>query len=363
MCFPERNYSIFITSIWNAIPLYIRSQSGVVMSQCRFNSYQFRNGKQAQNRVVVPPMASKTADENGFVTEVSRQHYQRLAEANAGIVFVEYSFIHKSGKGEANQMGADDDQQIQGLADLARIIQSKGSLAGLQLVHVGGKTTTEITGSDLMGPSAIVVPVKDRPLETPVAMTPQQIQQWIQWFVQAAHRVQKAGFDFVELHAAHGYGINQWLSPITNHRQDEYGLNIQGRSRLLFEIVKQIKLELPNLLVSVRLPAQDYSDGGLDVHEMSWVVKQLEGLGVDLIDVSSGIGGWRRQDDRSTEGYLVGDAAVLKQSISLPVIGVGGIETGIFIDQIIREKKVDFAAVGRAILKGPREWAQAHMSC
>lgn len=332
------------------------------MSQCRFNSFHFKNGKQAQNRVVVPPMASKTADENGFVTDLSRQHYQRLAEVKAGIVFVEYSFIHTSGKGEANQMGVNDDRQILGLATLATIIQSKGSLAGLQLVHVGGKTTTEITGSDLMGPSAIVVPVKDRPLETPVAMTKEQIQQWIEWFVQAAHRAHKAGFDFIELHAAHGYGINQWLSPITNQRQDEYGLNIQGRSRLLFDIVKKIKIERPSLLVAVRLPAQDHCDGGLEVHEMSWVVKELENLGVDLIDVSSGIGGWRRQDGRSTEGYLVSDAAVLKQSTSLPVIGVGGIETGQFIDQIICENKVDFAAVGRAILKGPSEWAQAQMS-
>lgn len=332
------------------------------MSQCRFSSYLFKNGKQAKNRIVIPPMASKTADENGFVTDVSRQHYQRLAEARAGIIFVEYSFIHQSGKGEANQLGANSDQHIQGLAELASIIRSAGSLSGLQLVHVGGKTTSKITETELMGPSAIVVPVKDRPLETPVAMTTQQIQQWIEWFVQAAQRAHKAGFDFVELHAAHGYGLNQWLSPITNQRADEYGLNIQGRSRLLFDIVKQIKTELPNLLISVRLPAQDHSEGGLEVHEMSWVVKQLENLGVDLINVSSGIGGWRRQDGRSTEGYLVSDAAVLKQSISLPVIGVGGIETGSFIDQIICQKKVDFAAVGRAILKGPSEWAQAQLS-
>ncbi|MBL7542516.1 MAG: NADH:flavin oxidoreductase [Bdellovibrionaceae bacterium] len=332
------------------------------MSLYRFSQYPFRNGKQAQNRVVVPPMASKTADADGFVTDASRQHYQRLAEANAGIIFVEYSFVHQTGKGEANQMGASNDQQIAGLADLAAIIQKKGSLAGLQLVHAGGKTTTEITGTPLMAPSSIMVPVKDRPLEIPVSMTVEQIQEWVESFVQAAHRADKAGFDFVELHAAHGYGINQWLSPITNQRFDEYGVNIQGRSKLLFDIINRIKLEIPNILVAVRMPAQDHSEGGLEVHEMFWVVKQLENLGVDLIDVSSGIGGWRRQDGRTTEGYLVSDAALLKQSSSLPVIGVGGIETGKFIDEIICQRKVDFAAVGRAILKGPREWALVQMS-
>ena len=319
----------------------------------RYSNYIFNTKKVAQNRVVIPPMASQTADSDGFVTQATIDHYQRLGLAQAGLMFVECSYVHPSGKGEANQLGVESDEKIEGLTSLVQVIHESGSLAGLQLVHVGGKTTTELTGSSLMAPSSIAVPVKGWSPETPIGMTEVDIENWVQWFKAAAIRANQAGFDFIELHAAHGYGLNQWLSPITNQRQDLFGGTFQNRSRLLLNIVKEIKSVLPELLIAVRLPAQDHMVNGLNFNDMSHVVVELQNAGVDLIDVSSGIGGWKRPDGRAGEGYLVDDATKLKSEISIPVIGVGGIETGEFIDDIVKNFKVDFAAVGRAILNDP----------
>ncbi len=328
------------------------------MVHSRFSIFTFKNGKTARNRMVIPPMASQTADSQGNPTQATFEHYRRLGEAQVGIVFVEYSYIHQTGKSESNQLAASQDGQILGLSRIAKIIQAAGSLAGLQIVHAGGKTSSQMTGSEVMGPSAVTVPVKDLYFEPPTPMTDLKINQWIEWFVAAARRADQAGFDFVELHAAHGYGLNQWLSPITNQRDDSFGGDIQGRSRMLLEIVGRIKKSFPGLLVSVRLPAQDNFENGLNISDMTWVVQKLEELGVDLIDVSSGIGGWRRPKNHIGEGYLVSDAAQLKATSRVPIIGVGGIETGKYIDKIVGDKKVDFAAIGRAILKDPSDWAR-----
>lgn len=239
----------------------------------RYSNYIFNTKKVAQNRVVIPPMASQTADSDGFVTQATIDHYQRLGLAQAGLMFVEYSYVHPSGKGEASQLGVDSDEKIEGLTSLVQVIHESGSLAGLQLVHVGGKTTTELTGSALMAPSSIAVPVKGWSPETPIAMTEVDIENWIQWFKAAAVRANQAGFDFIELHAAHGYGLNQWLSPITNQRQDLFGGTIQNRSRLLLNIVKEIKSILPKLLIAVRLPAQDHR--AILNDPISWNFKNL----------------------------------------------------------------------------------------
>ncbi|MGE3682141.1 MAG: NADH:flavin oxidoreductase [Bdellovibrionales bacterium] len=332
------------------------------MSPPRFHTFRFKNGKSARNRVVVPPMASQTADTRGMVTEETLAHYVRLSQANPGILFVEYTFIDPSGKSEPNQLGAATANHVEGLSRLATAIKASGALAGLQLVHAGGKTTSDLAGGPLLGPSPIPVPVKGRESEVPIPMTHQQIEALVESFSAAAARAANAGFDIVELHAAHGYGLNQWLSPLTNQRRDAFGGSLANRSRLLQQIVKRIRHELPNILLAVRLPAQDHVPCGLEVAEMTWVAEQLEQLGVDLIDVSSGIGGWRRPSSRVGEGYLVEDAAVLKTHLSIPVIGVGGIESGNYIDSIIQKEYVDFAAVGRAILNDPSLWRKNHLS-
>ncbi len=327
----------------------------------RLTPLKLTNQITLSNRIVVPPMASGTSDLNGFATQESVNHYTRLGTSQAGLVIVEYSFVHLSGRSEAHQLGINNDEQISGLARLAATIQHSGAVAGIQLTHAGGKTERIFSGGALQSPSGVIVPVKDRTLETPSEMALTEIKDWKDWFISAADRAVKAGFDLVELHAAHGYGLNQWLSPITNKRTDDYGGSIMKNSRIILEIVREIRSQHPGLLLSVRLPGQDFIDGGLTVSDAVLVAQELERTGVNIINISSGIGGWKRPGSRNGEGYLIEEAVMIQSQLSVPVIGVGGIESGAFIDHLVRNSKVSLAAVGRAILKDPASWAKAQL--
>jgi NADPH2 dehydrogenase len=327
----------------------------------RFSPLLFRNGKAFLNRVVVPPMASETADIEGFVTEKTLSHYTKLASAKTGLVMVEYTFVDYSGRSEEFQLGLSEDTQIEGVKKIAEIIHKSKALAGIQLTHSGGKTTVEFSGGALQAPSNIPVPAKDFQFETPTPMSMNDIQTWKDSFLKATDRAVEAGFDLVELHAAHGYGLNQWLSPLTNKREDQYGGSIANNGRLLFEIIESIREKYPHLLLSVRMPGQDFIPGGLIHDEAIFIARELEKRGVDIINVSSGIGGWRRPNARNGEGYLVDEASIIQNAISIPVIGVGGIESGLYIDEVISKNKISLAAVGRAILKDPFSWGEENL--
>lgn len=324
----------------------------------RLSPLQLNSHITLNNRIVVPPMASATADSAGFVTNSTLAHYSRLAESKAGLIFVEYCFVDISGRSEENQLGINDDLQVLGLALLAKNIHYSGSVAGIQLTHSGGKAESKFTGGRLFSPSGITVPVKDKVLETPDVMDTTDIQKWKSWFLDAAKRAVRAKFDLIELHAAHGYGLNQWLSPITNKRTDHYGGSILNNARILLEVIEEIHFNYPNLLISVRMPGQDFLEDGLKPSDCLFLAKEIEKAGADIINVTSGIGGWRRPDSREGEGYLVEEAALIQQEVSIPVIGVGGIESANYIDEIIMKNKVSLAAIGRAILKDPKTWAK-----
>ena len=312
--------------------------------------------KTLKNRVVVPPMASQTADINGFVTEKTLQHYQRLTDSHAALIIVEYTYVHLTGRSEENQLGISNDTQLEGLKRLALLIKSSGTLAGIQLSHGGAKSERNLTGGVLMGPSAIAVPVKDQLMEIPAPMNQEDIELWITAFIKAADRAVAAGFDLIEIHAAHGYGLNQWLSPITNQRNDINGSQLKGRMRLLLEIIKSIRTKHPDLLISVRIPGQDFLENGLQVSDSIYIAQSLEQSGVDVIHVSSGIGGWRRPGTRNGEGYLVNEARQIQAKVGIPVIGVGGITSGKYIDEGLTTGQFSLVSVGRAILKDPKAW-------
>lgn len=319
----------------------------------RLSPLNLRDGKALRNRIVIPPMASQTATEQGFVTSEALAHYERLIQSQAGLVIVEYTYVHATGRSESNQLGISVDAHIAGLRQLAAKIHRSGAISGIQLTHGGGKTSRNLTGGVLMGPSRVAVPVRDQQLENPDSMTERQIRMWKNAFISAAERAKHAGFDLIEIHSAHGYGLNQWLSPLTNLRNDHFGGSLENRSRLLIETLLEIRMRFPELLISVRIPGQDFLEGGLTLVETVELAQKLESIGVDLIHVSSGIGGWKRPRERSGEGYLVEEAAAVQRSVKTPVIGVGGIQTREFIDEGLQINRFSLAAVGRAILNDP----------
>lgn len=314
-----------------------------------------------KNRVVIPAMASETADENGFVTANTQAHYQRLAKAGAGLILVEYTYVSRDGRSEPHQLGVYSDAHIVGLSEIAKTIKSTGARAGLQIVHGGGKTTKVLTGGFLLAPSAIAVPAKDRVLEVPAAMTLAEIAELKEAFLAAAGRAEAAGFDMVELHAAHGYGLNQWISPITNQRTDAYGGDHDRRLSLIREVIIGIRRRYPRLLIGARLPGQDFVPGGLTVEDMKIICDELVEAGLNVISISSGLGGWRRPSDRTMEGYLVEEAAKIQAHLRIPVIGVGGIESGAYIDDVVGKGTISLTAVGRAILANPESWRQKNL--
>ena len=306
---------------------------------------------ETKNRIVVPAMASQTADELGNATQKTLEHYERLAKSGAGIVFVEYSYVHSSGKSEPNQLGFTKDNNLETLRELANVIHKHGALAGIQLTHCGGKSSTDLTGGPMHSPSGIPVPVKGTTLETPVSADLGIIQLWEDSFFASAVLAKDLGFDIVELHAAHGYGLNQWISPLTNTREDKYGGDRNSRFKILFEIVHKIKSSKSSPLLSVRIPGKDFLEGGLDSEDCVSLAQDLAALGVDIINVSSGIGGWRRPAERTGEGYLVPEAAEIQKKSSVPIIGVGGIESADYVEEILSRNVVTLVAVGRAILQ------------
>jgi NADPH2 dehydrogenase len=310
-----------------------------------------------KNRVVVPAMASQTADNMGFVTASTMAHYSRLAQSKAGLVMVEYTYVCTSGKSESHQLGIHSDCHIEGLKKLSESIKSFGSISGIQLTHSGAKSERSLTGGPLLSPSGLPVPIKEGELEVPDVATFADIEALKKVFVNAARRATTAGFDIIELHSAHGYGLNQWLSSITNKRKDSYGGSLENRSRLLLEIILGIKEEVPNAILSVRIPGMDHFIGGLNSEDTKTVAIKLQNLGVSIVNVSSGIGGWRRPEKRLGEGYLVEDSAIIASCVKIPVIGVGGIKTATYINQALADKKFSLAAVGRSILHDP-SWGE-----
>ena len=264
---------------------------------------------------------------------------------------VEYTFVNKEGKSELNQLGIQSDKHIHGLKKIVKIIEKNGAIAAIQLSHGGAKSNRQLTGGKLVGPSAIAVPIKSNDLEKPESANLDDIIEIKSSFLAAARRAKIAGFKFIELHSAHGYGLNQWLSPLTNQRSDCYGGSLKNRSRLLNEIVKEIKDLFPDLLISVRIPGQDHLEGGLRLHDAIQIAKELEKSGVNIINVSSGMGGWRRPRKRNGEGYLVDDAKLIQKHLNIPVIGVGGIKTAEYINTSLSQNRFSLAAVGRSILE------------
>lgn len=317
-----------------------------------------KNNQRLRNRIVLPPMASGTATEEGYATPKTLSHYQRLTESHVGLLIVEYTYVHPTGRSEKHQLGITSDAHIEGLRKISGIIRHSGALAGIQLTHCGGKSNKHLTGGLLLGPSQIAVPVRDQQLETPEAMTPKDIELWKSSFVSAANRAYQAGFDLIELHAAHGYGLNQWLSPITNQRTDKYGGNLENRALLLVEIAQEIRRILPKILLSVRIPGQDFLEGGSTIQDAQWLACKLEKIGVDIINVSSGIGGWRRPRERIGEGYLTDESTEINKMVKIPVIGVGGIQSTSYINASLKSNRFSLAAVGRAILADPKKWTE-----
>ncbi|WP_315118661.1 NADH:flavin oxidoreductase [uncultured Clostridium sp.] len=307
------------------------------------------------NRLIMPPMATAKAKQDGDISNELLEYYKEKSQGGyISLIIIEHSFIKIEGKASNNQLSIADDSVIKDLKELADIIHSNGSKAVMQINHAGGTAQEGITGLTPVAPSSIV---NSRTGCIPRELTKEEIKDIVKAFSNAAVRVKKAGFDGVEIHSAHGYLLNQFFSPLTNKRKDEYGGDIYNRIRIHLEIIEEVRKSVgKDFPVLLRLGAADFTEGGTTIEDSKIAVKEFEKVGIDIIDVSGGIYGYSIPGVTG-QGYFATLTEEIKKTVSIPVILTGGITEVKYAEQLLREEKADLIGVGRAILTDSH-WAK-----
>jgi 2,4-dienoyl-CoA reductase-like NADH-dependent reductase (Old Yellow Enzyme family) len=310
-------------------------------------------GLEIPNRLVMPPMATRFAAETGEATDDLIGHYSERA-AGVGLVIVEHCFVMIEGRMRADQPGVHRDELIPSLSRLAEAVHLQGAKIAVQINHGGSKVPPDAERRLPVGPSPVPFPGSE---VQPRELTAGEIRRVVEAFGEAARRARDAGFDAVEVHGAHGFLNSQFLSPLTNRRSDRYGGTLENRLRLPLEIVAEVlKQAGGGCPLLYRLGADDFMDGGLGIEEGVQAAQALVEAGVDVLDVSGGLGGYAHPTIKS-QGFMIPAAERVKAAVTVPVIGVGGITEAEFADRVIREGRVDMIAVGRATLSDP-SWAR-----
>ena len=312
-----------------------------------------------KNRLVMPPMATSKAEADGSISKDILNYYDEKSKGGyISLVIIEHSFVSQQGKASNCQLSAADDRLVEGLKELAGVIHKNGSKTVMQINHAGSQTSKTVTGMDTVGPSAVQNPAKSG--ELPKELNKNEISDIVNQFKNAALRVQEAGFDGVEIHCAHGYLLNQFLSPLTNKRTDEYGVDISGRMRIHLEIIRAIRKAVGEAFpILLRLGASDYMEGGLTLEDSKVAAHEFEKAGVDLLDIS---GGFCRYvvPGNNEPGYFSPLSWAIKEAVAIHVMVTGGITEAEQAEKILCEGKADLIGVGRAIYKDSA-WAKKAM--
>jgi NADPH2 dehydrogenase len=303
----------------------------------------------------MPPLWSGKATPEGFVTDVIVETLRARAAAGTALITVEHAFVQQRGRASATQLGAHLDTCLPGLTRLARAITAEGAVACLQISHAGSRAQSRVTGMVPIAPSACCNP-REANGEVPEAASHAQLAEIGDAFADAAVRARDAGFAAVEIHAAHGFLLSQFLTPLANLRDDEYGGDENRRGRIHLEVVAKIRAragsEFP---IFVRLAGSDERPGGFTNEAACRMAVRLEAAGVALIDVSGGLVG--SDDPGRGPGYFVEYASAIKKAVHVPVAVAGGIRDPKHADAIVRDGHADIVCVGRAMLEDP-EWAR-----
>jgi 2,4-dienoyl-CoA reductase-like NADH-dependent reductase (Old Yellow Enzyme family) len=313
------------------------------------------------NRIFVSPMCQYSSVD-GFSNDWHFVHVASRAVGGAALVFTEASAVTPDGRISPQDLGIWDDAHVDGLARIIRFVRGQGSAIGMQLAHAGRKASTKRPwdGQGRIPPADggwTPVGPTDEPFTDgypiPHALTLAEIPAIVGAFRDAARRSLEAGFDVVELHAAHGYLIHEFLSPLSNHRTDAYGGSFDNRIRLCLDIVDAVRTVWPERLpLFVRLSATDWSDGGWNVEQSVRLARRLRERGVDLVDCSSG-GNVAHATIPIAPGYQVRFAAQIKREAGIATGAVGMITTAEQADVIVRRGDADAILLAREMLRDP----------
>ncbi len=306
-------------------------------------------GRILRNRIVMPPMATGMAADGAPGNEMVEYYRQRAR--GTGLVIVEHEYVMQQGMAHPGQLSMAADSVIPAYRKLTDAIHREGSAVIAQLNHAGVKAMD--TGLPPAGPSA--VPAKDGIAE---AMDREQIRAVVAAFTAAAVRAKEAGFDGAELHSAHGYLLNQFYSPLMNHRDDKYSAkSMADRTRLHCEIIRRVREAVGKyFIIALRFGACDFTEGGSRIEDIPEAVRAFEAAGADLLDISGGTTGFMRPG-HTEPGYLKDLSFAAKSAVSVPVILTGGVTAAREMEGLLQEGAADMIGVGRALLKDPA-WSE-----
>ncbi|GAA4524747.1 NADH:flavin oxidoreductase/NADH oxidase [Brachybacterium paraconglomeratum] len=322
-----------------------------------------------RNRIWLAPMCQYMVEaEDGVPTDWHLVHLGARATGGFGLLITEATAISPDGRISPQDTGLWNDEQVEAWRRITGFCQEQGAKIAVQLAHAGRKASTWpalprfrrrrgtvpefASGWRTVGPTSDPFPG----LDAPDALSREEIAQVVKDFVAAARRAEEAGFDAVELHFAHGYLVHEFLSPLVNTRDDEYGGEGPGRRRLALEIASAVREQWPaERPLIVRLSATDWIDGGWDIEQSLELAQELEGVGVDALHVSTG--GAVIADIAVGPEYQVGFARTLRDAVSMPVAAVGLITDPVGAQTVLERGDADFVAVGRAALREP-SWPQ-----
>jgi 2,4-dienoyl-CoA reductase-like NADH-dependent reductase (Old Yellow Enzyme family) len=314
------------------------------------------------NRVFVSPMCEYSSTD-GFANDWHFVHLGSRAVGGAGLVLTEATAILPEGRISPQDLGIWSDDHIEPLARIVRFIHEQGSVAGMQLAHAGRKASTyrpweghgalpENAGGwkDVVAPSALAF-ADNYPM--PRAVTKEEIQEIVTAFSEAARRACEAGLRVIEIHAAHGYLVHEFLSPLSNRRQDAYGGSFDNRTRLLREIVTAVRASWPERAsLFVRISATDWTEGGWDIEQSVQLARELKKLGVDLIDCSSG-GNVSNAKIPVGAGYQTPFAEQIRREAAIMTGAVGMITSPVQAEHIIGTGQADAVIIAREFLRDP----------
>ncbi|MDM0116109.1 NADH:flavin oxidoreductase/NADH oxidase [Variovorax sp. J22R133] len=300
-----------------------------------------------KNRIVMSPMLMYAGTDDGLFSDLHFAHYAARLLGGVGMVMTEVIAVEPRGRISHKDLGLWNDAQIEGLSRLTAFARRCGAAAGIQLAHAGRKAQLE---SEIVAPSSIAYDEKSK---LPRELRIDEIEAIIQNYADAAKRADQAGFDCIELHAAHGYLMHEFLAPMSNQRMDRYGGDIEGRARFVLETTRAVRAVWPiGKPLIVRITATDLREGGVTVEEAHWLAMQLKELGVDLLEVSSGniVPGYSAP---VYPGYHLPYAAALKAVTGLPVGAMGSITSSDHAEAILASGTADLVFLGRELLRNP----------
>lgn len=313
------------------------------MNSQLFSPYTIKNVT-LKNRIVMSPMCMySSSGQEGFVEDWHLVHYPSRAVGGVGLIMVEATAVLPEGRISNRDLGIWSDEHIQGLSELVRLIHLNGAKAAIQIAHAGRKADLD---TDAVAPSAIPFEGMKIPKEASL----EDIRQIVDGFREGARRAKEAGFDIIEIHAAHGYLLNEFLSPLTNQRTDQYGGNADNRYRLLGEVIDAVKTVWDGPLF-VRLSADEYAEQGNRLEQSIEISRKLKAQGVDLVDCSSG--GVVPTQINIYPGYQVKLADQIRNQAGIATGAVGLITTAVQAEEILGNERADLIFLGRELLRNP----------